>query len=69
MRDLSAKIEDKNQCSMMNKYMDDKLCCKISTSKYEKSNSIINISKISPLTFDMLCYLLEYMMTMCKIYW
>ena len=38
------------------------------TSKYEKSNSNINISRILPLPFDMLCYLLEYMMTLCKMH-
>ena len=30
-------------------------CYKSSTSKYEKSNSNINISKISHLPFDILC--------------
>ena len=42
---------------------------KSSTSKYEKSNSNTNISKIMHLPFDMLCYLLESMMSWCKIYW
>ena len=32
---------------------------KSSTSKYGKSNSNINISKISHLTFDMLCFHLK----------
>ena len=36
-------------------FMHEELCCKISTSKYEKSNSNINISKILHLPFDMLC--------------
>ena len=49
--------------------MHEKLCYKSSTSKYEKSSSNINISNILPLPFDMLCYLLEYMMTLCKIHW
>ena len=40
-------------------FMYEKLCYKISTSKYEKSNSNINISKISHLHFDMLCFLIE----------
>ena len=34
-------------------------CYKSSTSKYEKSNSNIIISKISHLTFDILCVSLE----------
>ena len=34
-------------------------CYKSSTSKYKKSNSNINISKISHLPFDMLCFSLE----------
>ena len=32
-------------------------------------NSNINISNILYLSFDMLCYLIEYMITMCKIYY
>ena len=32
------------------------LCYKSSTSKYEKLNSNINISKILHLPFDMLCF-------------
>ena len=46
-----------------------KLCYKSSTSKYEKSNINFNISKILHFPFDMLCYLLEYMMALCKIHW
>ena len=68
MRYPWAKIENKNQYSKINKFMFEKLCYKSSTSKYEKSNSNFNISKISHLTFDMLCYLFEYMMTLCKIH-
>ena len=41
--------------------MYEKSCYKSSTSKYEKSNSNINMNNISHLPFDMLCYLLEYM--------
>ena len=40
-------------------FMYEELCYKRSTSKYEKSNSNINISKISHLPFDMLCFSLE----------
>ena len=40
-------------------FMYEELCYKSSTSKYEKSNSNINISNISHLTFDMLCFSLE----------
>ena len=69
MRDSSAKIENKNQCSIIKKIMYEKSCYKSSTSKYEKSNSNINISKILHLHFDMLCYLPEYMMTLSKIHW
>ena len=42
-------------------------CYNISTSKYEKSNSNIKISKISHLPFDMLCFSLEKMMTLCQM--
>ena len=48
--------------------MYEKSCYKSSTSKYEKSNSNINISKISQLPFDMLCCLLEYMITLCAMH-
>ena len=41
-----------------------KSCYQSSALKYEKLNSNINISKISHLLFDMLCYLLESMMTL-----
>ena len=68
MRDSSEKIENKNQSSIINEFMHKKSCYKSSTSKCEKSISNINISKISPLTFDMLWYLLEYMTTLCKMY-
>ena len=44
------------------KFMYEELCYKSSTSKYEKSNSNINISNISHLTFDMLFFSLEKMM-------
>ena len=64
MRELSAKIKNKNQCSIINKFMYEKSCYKTSTSKYENLNSNFNISKISHLPFDMLHYLLEYMMTL-----
>ena len=50
-------------------FMYEELCYKILTSKYEKPNSNINNSNISNLPFDMLCSLLEYMMTLWKIYW
>ena len=43
-------------------------CYKNPTSKYEKSNSDINISKMLHLPFDMLCYLLEHMMTLCQMH-
>ena len=39
-------------------------CYKISTSKYEKSNTNINISKILHLPFDMLCVINA--LTICK---
>ena len=51
MRYLLAKTEKKNQCSIINKFMYEKLCYKSSTLKNEKSNSNINISKISHLLF------------------
>ena len=44
-------------------------CHKSSTSKYEKSNSNINISKISHLPFDMLCVFTWKMTTQCSINW
>ena len=69
MRDFSAKTENKDQCTIINKFMYEKLCYKISTSKYEILNRNINISKIWHLPFDILCYLLEYMMTLCKLHW
>ena len=69
MRDSSEKFENNNQCSTINKYMYEKSCYKSSTSKYEKSNSNINIFKISHIPFDMLCYLLEIMMKLCKMHW
>ena len=68
MIDSSAKIENKNQCSIINEAMYEKLGFKNSTSKYEKSNSNINTSNISHLPFDTLCYLIEYMMTLCKMH-
>ena len=37
--------------------------------KNDKSNSNVNISEISHLPFDMLCYLPESMMVRCKMYW
>ena len=40
-------------------FMYEESCYKGSTSKYEKPNSNINISKIPHLTFDMLCFLIE----------
>ena len=60
MTDLSVKLENKNQCSIINKFMHEKSCYKSSTSKYKKLNSNFNIYKISHLPFGMLCYLLEY---------
>ena len=69
MRYLSAKFEKKKQCSIIQKYIYEKLCYKSSTSKYEKLNSNINISTIMHLPFDMLCYLLESMMARCKMQW
>ena len=48
--------------------MYEKLCYKISTSKNEKLNYNINISKILQLPFDMLCNLLEIMMERCKMH-
>ena len=69
MKDFLAKNRNKNQCSIIKKNMYEKPCLKSSTPKYEKFNSYINISKISHLSFYMLCYLLEYMMTMCKMHW
>ena len=68
MRDLSEKIEKKNQCSIINKFMYEKSCEQSSTSKYEKLNSNINITKILHLRFDMLCYLLESTMTLCEMH-
>ena len=47
--------------------MYEKICYKSSTSKNDKSNSNIIISKLLQLPFDMLCCLLEYMMTLCAI--
>ena len=47
--------------------MYEKLCYKSLTSKYEKPNSNFNISKILNLPFDILRYLLEYILTLCKI--
>ena len=44
-------------------FMYEELCYKSSTSKYEKSNSNINISKISHLPFDILCVFTRKMMT------
>ena len=49
-------------------FMYEKLCYKSSTYKYDKSNSNINISKIVYINFDVLYYLLESMMTRCKIH-
>ena len=69
MRDLSEKIESINQCSIINEFMNEKMCYKSSTSKYENTNINFNTSKISHLPFDMLCYLLEYITTLCKIHW
>ena len=46
MRYLLAKIKNKNQCSIINKYMYEKLCYKRSILKNDKLNSNINISKI-----------------------
>ena len=69
MRDSSAKIENKNQFSIINKFMYEKLCYKSSTSKYENTNINFNIDNILHLPFDMLCYLLEYMITLCKMHW
>ena len=69
MRDLSARIEKKDQCSLINKFIYEKLCYKSSTPKYKKLNSNINIYKIMHLTFDMLCYLLESIMTQWKMHW
>ena len=40
-------------------FMYEESCYKSSTSKYGKSNSNINISKISHLPFDMLCFHLK----------
>ena len=69
MRYLLEKIENNNQCSLINKFMYEKLCYKSSTWKNEKSNSNIDISKISHLPFDILCYLLESMIAWCKNHW
>ena len=69
MRDLSAKIVTKNQCSIINKFMYENLCYKSSTSKYEKMNSNIIISDKMHLPFYILCYLLESMMTQYKNQW
>ena len=66
MRDLSEKIENNNQCSIMNKFMHERLCYKSSTFKNEKLNGNINISEILHLPFDILCYLLKSMMEWCK---
>ena len=44
-------------------------CYKSSTSKYEKSNSNINISKILHLPFDILCVSLGKIMTQCSMHW
>ena len=64
MRDLSEKIKKKNQRSTINKFMYEISCYKISASKYEKYNSNINISNIMQLIFDMLCCLIESIMTL-----
>ena len=37
--------------------------------KNKKSNCNINIYKILHLPFDMFCYLLEYIITLCTIHW
>ena len=42
-------------------------CYKISTLKYEKSKINIKISNISHLPFDMFCFSLEKMMTLCQM--
>ena len=68
MRDSSENFENKNQCSIIKNIMHGKSCYKGSTSEYENSKSNFDIYKISHLPFDMLCYLLEYMMTLCKIH-
>ena len=65
---LSEKNEKKNQRSILNKFMYKKSCYKSSTSKNEKSNSNINIHKILHSPFDILCYLLESMMTQWKMH-
>ena len=43
-------------------------CYKSLTSKYQKSNSDINISKIYRLPFDMLCFSLEKMTTLFQMH-
>ena len=48
--------------------MYEKLCYKSSTLKNEKSNSNVNISKISHLPFDILCYSIVIMIVRCKIH-
>ena len=63
-----GKNKNKNQCITINKFVYEKPCYKSSTSKYEKSNSNINTYRISYLPFDMLCYLLEYMMKLWKMH-
>ena len=64
MRAFLARIENKTQYSIIIKIMYEKLGYNSSTSKYEKLNSNINISKILHLPFDILCYLLEYMLAL-----
>ena len=48
--------------------MCEELYYKSSTSKYEKSNSNINISNILHLPFDMLCFSLGKMTTRCSMH-
>ena len=66
MRYLLAGTENKNQCSILNKFMYENCATKVQQKK-EKSNSNINIFNILHLPFDMLCYLIESMMVRCKM--
>ena len=69
MRAFLARIENKTQYSIIIKIMYEKLGYNSSTSKYKKLNSNINISKILHLPFDILCYLLEYILALWKMHW
>ena len=44
MRDFSAKTKNKDQCTIIKKFMYEKLCYKLSTSKYEILNRNNNMN-------------------------